>query len=333
TWSATYSGDGNNSSVVDQGGTAEQTPVSPAHPDLVTAASGAITLGTTAPTLSDSAVLSGGFFETGTITFVLSGPGGFSYTQTDTVSGNGTYAASDTLPTAGLVAGTYTWSAHYSGDANNLSANDQGRTAEQNVVSPTHPTFFTSASSAITLGSTASLLDALAIFSGGFFETGTITFVLTGPGGFSYTQTDTVNGNGTYTAADTLPTVGVVAGTYTWSAHYSGDANNKIGRASCRTAEQTVVNTADPSLKTTASAAVTLGTTAPTLSASGVLQGGYFDAGSIILFFSGPGGFAFTKTDTVNGNGTYTAGVTLPTVGPVAGTYTWSAHYSGDANN
>src|SRR5205814_6964692 len=108
TWSATYNGDGNNLTAQDQGGTAEQTIVSPASPSIVTTASSAVTLGTTAPTLSDSAVLSGGFFETGTITFTLTGPGGFSYTQTDTVNGNGTYTAGDTLGTTGLVAGTYT---------------------------------------------------------------------------------------------------------------------------------------------------------------------------------------------------------------------------------
>jgi hypothetical protein len=78
-------------------------------------------------------VLSGGFFETGTITFTLTGPGGFSFTQTDTVSGSGTYTASDML-TAGAAAGTYTWSAVYSGDGNNLTAQDQGGTAEQTVV-------------------------------------------------------------------------------------------------------------------------------------------------------------------------------------------------------
>src|SRR5262249_40325868 len=157
-------------------------------PGLVTTASGAVTLGTTAATLSDSAVLSGGYFETGTITFVLSGPVGFTYTQTDTVSGNGTYTAADTLPTAGLVAGTYTWSAHYSGDVNNNSANDQGGTAEQTIVSAAHPSLLTTASSAITLGTTAPTLSDSAVLSGGFFETGSITFVLTGPGGFSFTQ-------------------------------------------------------------------------------------------------------------------------------------------------
>src|SRR5262249_57591557 len=91
-----------------------------------------VTLGTTAPTLTDSAVLSGGADPGGTITFTLSGPGGFSFTQTDTVNGNGTYTAGDTLPTSGMVAGTYTWSAHYSGDTNNGSTTDQGGTGSEN---------------------------------------------------------------------------------------------------------------------------------------------------------------------------------------------------------
>src|SRR6202035_5011789 len=100
----------------------------------LTTASGNVTLGTSAPTLSDSAVVSGGYYETGNLVFTLSGPGGFSYTQNDTLSGNGTYSASTVLPTTGTVAGTYTWSAHYSGDSNNNSAVDQGGQGEQTVV-------------------------------------------------------------------------------------------------------------------------------------------------------------------------------------------------------
>jgi len=155
------------------------TVVSAASPSLVTTASGAITLGTTAPTLSDSAVLSGGFFATGTITFTLTGPGGFFFTHTDTVSGNGTYTAGTALPTIGTVAGTYTWSVHYSGDDNNNSTNDQGGTAEQTVVSPAHPTVVTTASASLTLGTTAPTLTDSAVLSGGLFETGTMTFTLT----------------------------------------------------------------------------------------------------------------------------------------------------------
>src|SRR5262249_49398280 len=152
-----YSGDANNLGANDQGET-EQTIVSAANPIVVTTASSALTLGTTAPTLTDSAVLSGGFFETGTITFTLTGPGGFSYTQTDTVSGNGTYTARATLPTAGLLPGTYTWSAHYSGDGNNQNASEEGGTAEQTIVSAAHPTLVTTASGAVTLGLTAPAL-------------------------------------------------------------------------------------------------------------------------------------------------------------------------------
>src|SRR5262249_54878810 len=158
TWSAHYSGDANNVSVNDQGGTAEQTVVSPAHPIVATTASSAITLGTTAPTLRIGRASCRGCVETCTITFVLTDPGGFSFTQTDTVSGNGTYTASTTLGTTGTIAGTYTWSAHYSGDANNVSVNDQGGPAEQTVVSAAHPSVITTASSAITLGTTAPTL-------------------------------------------------------------------------------------------------------------------------------------------------------------------------------
>jgi hypothetical protein len=334
TWTAHYSGDANNKVANDQGGTAEQTVVSPAQPTLVTTASPAITLGTTAPTLSDTAKLSGAYFPTGSIIFTLSGPGGFTYSQTDTVTGNGTYTASTPLPTTGTVAGTCTWTAHYSGDANNKVANDQGGAAEQTVVSPASPTLVTTASPAITLGTTAPTLTDSAVLSGAYFQTGSIVFTLSGPGGFTYSQTDTVTGNGTSTASTSLPTTGTVAGTYTWSAHYSGDANNKVANDQGGTAEQTVVSPASPMLVTTASPAITLNASgAPTLSDTADLEGAYFPTGSIVFTLSGPGGFTYSQTDTVTANGTSTASTSLPTTGMVAGTYTWSAHYGGDANN
>jgi hypothetical protein len=385
TWSAIYSGDGNNASTQDQGGTAEQTAVSPASPSLLTTASPGVSLGTTGATLSDSAVLSGGFFETGSITFTLTGPGGFSFTQTDAVNGNGTYTASDIL-TAGAATGTYTWSAAYSGDGNNLTAQDQGGTGEQTIVSAaTSLTLVTTASGPVTLSGQkcddghddhsddagegqawwndgmgdngcsngrAPTLSDTAVLSGGTNPTGAITFTLTGPGGFSYTQTDTVNGNGTYTASDMLPTTGMVAGTYTWSAHYSGDGNNASTNDQGGTAEQTIVSPASPTLFTSASRNVTLGSRngrdedgqgddecgsnggkGTTLRDRAVLSGGFFETGTITFTLTGPGGFSYTQTDTVNGDGTYTARTPLPTTGTVVGTYTWSAQYSGDANN
>ena len=77
------------------------------------------------PVLKDSATLTGGFHETGNVVFSLYAPGGVSpaYTETVTVSGNGTYSTpvGYTLPTSGTVTGTYQWVAAYSGDANNTS--------------------------------------------------------------------------------------------------------------------------------------------------------------------------------------------------------------------
>src|SRR5262249_48272706 len=170
--------------------------------------------------------------------------GSFSFTQTDPVSGNGAYTASTTLPTTGTVAGTYTWTALYEGDANNTATADQdgdgdvtGATkASQSLVKIDSPnvTQPTGPPGMVTLSD-------LAFLSGGQSPTGTIVFTLSGPGGFSFSQTDTVSGNGTYTASTMLPTAGMVAGTYTWTAQYGGDANNNSTNDQGGIAAQTVV--------------------------------------------------------------------------------------------
>jgi hypothetical protein len=115
-----------------------------ANPTLTTATSPNVTLSASSVTLSDSATLSGGSNPTGDILFTLTGPGGFSFTQTDTVSsGNGIYTAAATLPIAGTVAGTYSWTAHYTGDANN---NPSNASVAQTVVSAASPALNTTAS-------------------------------------------------------------------------------------------------------------------------------------------------------------------------------------------
>jgi PKD domain len=314
-----------------------------AQPTLRTTASPAdITLGTMAPTLSDSADLEGGHSETGSINFTLSGPGGFSYTQTVPVNGNGMYRASTTLPTMGTVAGNYTWSASYNGDDNNLPATDDGAN-ESTVVKKAQPRLTTTASpsSDITLGgSGAPPLNDSATLSGGYYETDMITFTLSGPAGVVDTETVQVNGDNTYTTPTgyTLPTSGSVAGIYTWTAHYSGDDNNKPADDQGGSAEQTVINPANPTLVTTANpATVTLNASgAPVLSDTAVLSGGYLPDGlpsSITFTLAGPGGFSYTQTDPITGNGTYSASTSLLGTSILGGTYTWTATYSGDANN
>jgi hypothetical protein len=332
-WLASYSGDSNNNGANDQGGAAEQTVVSPANPSLVTTASAAVTLGTSSVTISDTAVLSGGYNPTGSINFTLMLGSTTVYTTSDTVSGNGSYSASYTLPTSGTVTGTYTWSAHYSGDGNNNAANDQGGAAEQTVVSPANPSLVTTASAAVTLGTSSVTISDTAVLSGGYNPTGSINFALKLGSTTVYTTSDTVSGNGSYSASYTLPTSGTVTGTYTWSAHYSGDGNNNAANDQGGAAEQTVVSPANPTLVTMASPAITLGTTAPTIADTAVLSGGYHPTGSISFTLKLGSTTVYTTGDSVSGNGSYSASYTLPTSGAVAGTYTWSAHYSGDSNN
>ena len=106
--------------------TVTETPA-PASPSLTPASPQTTTIQTTvngAPTLSVTALLSGGNQATGTLTFTLKitpqNQSLHSYTVTPAlvnVQGDGFYSASYTVP-AGL-AGTYTWNASYGGDPNN----------------------------------------------------------------------------------------------------------------------------------------------------------------------------------------------------------------------
>ena len=100
-----------------------------------------VTLGTSSVTLNDTAVLSGGYHETGTITFTLYLGSTLVDTETVSVSGNGTYTTPTgyTLPTTGTVTGTYQWDSSYSGDTNNNSASENNAAAEQATVSPGKP--------------------------------------------------------------------------------------------------------------------------------------------------------------------------------------------------
>jgi hypothetical protein len=359
-WDASYSGDSNNDSFADFDDAAEQVTVSAASPTLVTAASptGTVQLGNTAPTLTDSATLSGGYYPGGSITFTLSFNNGSTtttvYTDTVTVSGNGTYTTSQgtnpggwPLPNDGSkVTGTYTWTAHYAPDGNNNAADDQGGAAEQVTFSPAQPTLVTSSGGNLQLVNGTATLTDTATLSGAYIDGhvgGSITFTLDFNGvpvpGFSVV--DPVTQNGTYSASFTLPTTGTVTGTYTWHAHYSGDPNNNPASDQGGAAEQQIVSPAQPTLVTTASPAVTLPSGPPgtvPLTDTATLSGAYIDGhvgGSVTftLTLNGAPVAAATQTDQVSGNGTYTASYTLPTAGTVAGTYTWHAVYSGDANN
>ena len=180
--------------------------------------------------MTDSATLSGGFRRPGRSPSTLYAPGGVVPIDTEivTVSGNGTYTTPTgyTLPTTGTVTGTYQWVATYSGDGNNNGvASAKGN--EPVVVSPANLLISTTPNpSDVTLSDepVPPVVTDSATLTGGYHATGTITFDLYGPDGVTivYTDTVTVNGDGTYTTTFALPLPDrrgtPITGTYQWVA-------------------------------------------------------------------------------------------------------------------
>ena len=117
-----------------------------ASPTITTTPStSAITLGTSTVNLKDTAVLSGGSNETGTLTFTLYLGSTLEDTETVAVAGNGSYTTptGHTLPTTSTVTGTYQWDSAYGGDSNNKTASDLNDGQEQVKVSPAIPSIST----------------------------------------------------------------------------------------------------------------------------------------------------------------------------------------------
>ena len=337
-WIASYSGDVNNlpatGSCGDQG---ETSTIGKQTTGLVTAA----TSGTIGDAVHDIATLSGGLNPTGTITFNLYGPsaspdcsGNPVYTNTVTVNGNGDYNSGDFTPTT---AGSYYWTASYSGDANNLPSSEacgsQGETS----------TLIKRTTGIVTAATDASIGNAIhdvATLSGATADAGgTITFNLYGPsdtpdcsGSVVFTATVNVSGNGNYSSGDFTPST---AGKYYWIASYSGDGNNLPSSGTCGdSGETSTVGKQPTSINTSA----TSGTLGDAIHDIATLSGATANAGGTITFnLYGPssspdcsGSAVYTNTVNVNGPGNYNSGNFTPTA---AGKYYWIASYSGDVNN
>ena len=163
-WTAIYNGnasDKNNNSATDNDPDEEKftTPQAPTQISTLANPTGQITLGTTAVTLTDTATLTGGFNPGGSISFTLTYNGNpvAGFPTSVPVNGNGTYGpVSYTLPSNGTtVVGTYLWHAHYTPDANNSAADDNGSN-ESVTVNPASPTVVTTPNNTtIQLGGTA----------------------------------------------------------------------------------------------------------------------------------------------------------------------------------
>jgi uncharacterized protein YjbI with pentapeptide repeats len=238
-----------NNNTVASGCDQESVTVGKASPGIATApsATGTGTVGGT--TVTDAAALSGGSSPGGTIEFTLYGPSTTAtcsttpvFDQTVPVSGDGTYTSPQFTPTQ---AGTYWWTARYSGDPdNNTAATNCGD--ESVAISKASPALATAPSAGGPAGSTT--VSDTATLTGSYNATETIEFTLYGPSTTAnctttpvFDQTVPVSGDGTYTSPSFTPTQ---AGTYYWAASYSGDVNNNPAAIKCGDEPVTITSSA-----------------------------------------------------------------------------------------
>ncbi|MGH9126659.1 MAG: hypothetical protein ACRDZ8_18315, partial [Acidimicrobiales bacterium] len=229
-WTATYSGDGTNSSVSTNCDDLGESSLVRTQPTITTMASSAVPAGST---ISDSATLSGASeAAAGTLTFNVYGPNDNTgctaspaFSSTVDINGDGTYASDTFMPT---VPGVYQFVANYSGDGDNGPVSSNCGDSAESVAVGTIPALTTQVDSAtVTVGDivsdTATLSGATA--PAGALPSGTITFALYGPNDPNCTGTPetamvaVANGNGSYDSGP-LPTS--AAGDYSFVASYSG---------------------------------------------------------------------------------------------------------------
>ena len=316
---------------------------SPCASKMTTSASAAVDVG---GAISDSAILSGVSNNAGgTITFKAYPPSATTCLGTPAftsaaipVHASGTYGSGSFTPT---LAGTYRWTAAYTGDAQNAAVPLSGApacnvTGESTNVNKRTPSLSTVASAPITLGGTIS---DTATLGGTYSGTGTITFTLYGPTDAScgtpiFTATTPVAGNTNYTSATFTPTA---TGTYRWIASYGGDANNSPVAGTCTSANESVlVSPRGPTMVTQVpNATVNFG--APVSDTATITGSSVHAGGSITFKLYGPNDATCALTPvfvsapvSVNGDNTYPSGSYTPTL---AGTYRWTAAYTGDLNN
>jgi len=327
--------------------TVNGTPISLGNQDRSLSAAAVVVLQPTLPTtpnpasgnigavLNDSATITGGINPSGTVTFNLYGPddagcdGTVIFTQTVAVSGG---SASTTGGYTTTAAGTYAWTASYSGDNSNLPATS-GCTAEEVVIAKAKPTLPTTPSATGPIGT---VLNDTATVTGGSSPTGSIVFNLYGPddvgcaGTAVYNQTVALSGG---SATTTPGYTTLAAGKYAWTASYAGDGNNEGASSGC-TAEEVTIGKNAPSAAT---AQDLIPNDTLTLTGATANAGGHVD-----FYLFKPGN---TCSDANKANADFKAlNVGLVTFNHAStsnntfhatdeGTWTWLAIYSGDGNN
>jgi hypothetical protein len=242
------------------------------------------------------------------------------------VAGEGQYVSGEITP---ATAGSYYWSAHYSGDLENPPADSVCSAISS--VGKASPDLTGDASA----GVVGAVIHDEASVAGGFSPTGELTFSVYGP-------TDTGCTTPLATAAVPLQDAHATsadylaqqAGGFRWTVAYGGDANNEAAILGCGAANQTsTVGKASPTLAGTATATASVG---QSIGDSVTLSEGFSAGGQLVFRAYGPndgtcaGTTTYEQTVPVSGNGTYSpAGFTPASTG----SYKWTVEYAGDANN
>jgi Big-like domain-containing protein len=253
------------------------------------------------------------FFQTGNCT-------GTSTTHEVTL-GSGIAPHSSTKGPLG--AGPYSFQASYGGDSNYAGSLSD---CEPLTILKADPGISTTQDPVSALVG-ATLKDSASV-TGGYIPTGTVTFVLT-LNGETVLTSEPIALDAQGKAAFTTGYLANTAGTYYWIATYNGDPNNNTMTSGATDEPVTVSTTLVPTIVTTPNPKTT--TVGATLKDTATIGGIANPNGYIIFTLKYPNGtVAWTKTVTVNGNGSYQT----PTgfVANVQGTWHWMAAYY-DAND
>jgi hypothetical protein len=335
---ATYSGDSN---YLTSTGSCEPLTVNKAASQTVTAIQSggqsviSVALGST---VTDQATVSGtgAGTPTGTVTFTFFANG--TCAGTGTAAGTGTLSSgvATSSPEGSLMAGSYSFQATYSGDSNYLTSTGScepltvPKAPSQTVTAVQQGG---AAVTAVALG-TSVTDQATVTGTGAGSPTGTVTFTFFANGTCAGTGSPAGTGtlaSGVATSSSEGP---LLAGSYSFEATYGGDANYLTSTGSC---EPLTVNKASSQTVTTvqqggaAVTAVALGTSV-TDQATVTGTGAGTPTGTVTFTFFANGTCAGTGSPA--GTGTLASGVASSSSegSLAAGSYSFDATYSGDAN-
>jgi hypothetical protein len=218
----------------------------------------------------DTATLGGGVNPTGTITFRLFGPADSTcagtpvFTSVVSAPGRGFYRSANFVPS---LAGTYRWTAAYSGDADDTPASsrcdDNGAGVD---VAKQRPALRASATVSQDGSTTTDVVGVR-----GQSPTGTFAFKLYGPASTTCTGTPVFTSSRAVAGdakTPSAPFTAAIGGDYRWVVVYSGDANNEAAWTSCADPANVAHLTGGGSLA--ASPTLVIAGTAVTLRWSGV---------------------------------------------------------------